>query len=193
MAGGFCICHRRKPFSALKFVVRLPAYYQTKQTLIMTIHFEYEKGQVLQALRYHFISRPEIRIMIILVNVFALASLVLYMMKKITPFAFLVGSLLWIILMISFWFILPMMVYRRAETFRHEFSMSFENDGFSLQHEKGSRAWPWKALSHFIESPHFFHLYFDSRSFFLVPKSGFRDRDEIHEMRQLLNEKSRKK
>ena len=50
----------------------------------MTIYFEYEKGQVLQALRYHFISRPEIRIMIILVNVFALASLVLYAMKKIT-------------------------------------------------------------------------------------------------------------
>ena len=43
----------------------------------MTIHFGYEKGQVIQALRYHFISRPEIRIMIILVNVFALASLVL--------------------------------------------------------------------------------------------------------------------
>ena len=159
----------------------------------MKIHFTYEKSKVMQGLRYHFITRPELRIMIILVNVFALASLVLYMMKKITPFAFLVGSLLWIILMISFWFILPMMVYRRAETFRHEFSMSFENEGFSLEHEKGSRAWPWKALSHFIESPHFFHLYFDSRSFFLVPKSGFRDKDEIHEMRQLLNEKSRKK
>ena len=136
----------------------------------MTIYFGYEKGQVLQALRYHFISRPEIRIMIILVNVFALASLILYAMKKITPLAFLVGSLLWIVLMISFWFILPMMVYRRAETFRHEFSMNFEQEGFSLQHEKGSRSWPWNALSHFIESPHFFHLYFDSRSFFLGPK-----------------------
>ena len=179
-------------FYALKFVVRLLLLFN-QQTLIMTIRFKYEKGQVLQALRYHFISRPEIRIMIILVNVFALASLVLYMMKKITPLAFLVGSLLWIILMISFWFILPIMVYRRAETFRHGFSMNFENEGFSLQHEKGSRTWEWKALSYFMESPHFFHLYFDSRSFFLVPKSGFRDKDEIHEMRQLLNEKSKKK
>ena len=98
----------------------------------MTIHFGYEKGQVLQALRYHFISRPEIRIMIILVNVFALGSLILYALQKITPFAFLVGSLLWVVLMISFWFILPMMVYRRAETFRHEFIMNFEQEGFSL-------------------------------------------------------------
>jgi hypothetical protein len=159
----------------------------------MTIYFQYEKGQVLQALRYHFISRPEIRIMIIVVNVFAIASLVLYAMKKITPVAFLVGSLLWIILMISFWFVLPMMVYRRNQTFLHQFSMNFEQEGFSLQHERGSRTWPWAALSHFIESPHFFHLYFDSRSFFLVPKSGCKDIDEVHELRQLLKEKARKK
>ncbi|HEY0732324.1 MAG TPA: YcxB family protein, partial [Chitinophagaceae bacterium] len=76
----------------------------------MTIYFEYEKAQVLQALRYHFISRPEIRIMLVLVNVFALASLALYAFGKITPAAFLVGSFLWLVLMVSFWFILPFMV-----------------------------------------------------------------------------------
>jgi hypothetical protein len=57
----------------------------------MTIYFGYEKGQVLQALRYHFISKIEIRVMLILVNVFALASLTLYAFKKITPMAFFVG------------------------------------------------------------------------------------------------------
>src|SRR5688572_18611032 len=138
----------------------------------MTIHFAYEKGQVLQALRYHFISRPEIRTMIIVVNVFAIASLTLYAFNKITPFAFMIGSLLWIVLMISFWFVLPGIVYRRAETFRHEFSMEFEQDGFTLNHARGSRSWQWNAVSNFIESPNFFHLYFDARSFFLVPKSG---------------------
>ena len=55
----------------------------------MTIHFGYEKGQVLQALRYHFISKAEIRIMIILVNVFALVSIILYALKKIGPPPFL--------------------------------------------------------------------------------------------------------
>lgn len=159
----------------------------------MLLHFKYEKGQVLQALRYHFISRPEIKIMIILVNVFALGSLLLYTFQKITQPAFLVGSLLWIILMISFWFLLPGIVYRRAETFRHEFSMRFDEDGFTLNHERGSRSWPWSALANFLESPHFFHLYFDSRSFFLVPKSGCRDKDEVHELRQLLKQKTGKK
>jgi hypothetical protein len=160
----------------------------------MTIHFGYEKGQVMQALRYHFINRPEIRTMLILVNVFAIASITLYALRKITPMAFLVGSCLWIILMISFWFILPGMVYRRAETFKNNFTMQFGENDFTLGHEGGgSRTWPWKALSNFIESPHFFHLYFDSRSFFLVPKSGCRDKDEVYELRQLLKEKVKKK
>lgn len=155
----------------------------------MTIQFSYEKGQVIQALRYHFISRREIKIMLILVNVFALASIVLYAFHKITPLAFLVGSLLWIILMISFWFLMPGIVYRRAETFQHQFTMHFDEEGFTLAHDRGSRSWQWKALTSFIESPHFFHLYFDSRSFFLVPKSGCRDRDEVFELRQLLKGK----
>lgn len=159
----------------------------------MIIHFGYEKGQVMQALRYHFISRPEIRIMIVLVNVFAIASLVLYLLHKITPFAFLVGSLLWIVLMISFWFVMPTMVYRRAATFKDKFSMNFNDDGFELIHERGSRTWTWNALGSFIESPYFFHLYFDSRSFFLVPKNGCKDRDEVFALRQLLKSKIKKK
>jgi len=159
----------------------------------MTIYFGYEKRQVMQALRYHFISRPEIRIMLIMVNVFALGSLILYALHKITPIAFLVGSFLWIVLMISFWFILPGIVYRKAVTFKHNFSMSFEDDGFTLGHEGGgSKSWPWKSLKNFIESPHFFHLYFDSRSFFLVPKSGCKDGNGIHELRKLIKGKVKK-
>ncbi len=158
----------------------------------MTIYFGYDKRQVIQALRYHFISRKEIRLMLILVNVFALATIIMYAMKKITPMPFFVGSSLWIVLMISFWFILPYMVYRKAVTFKHEFSMTFQDDGFTLAHERGSKFWEWKKLSNYLESPHFFHLYFDSRSFLLVPKNGCKDSDEVFELRNLIREKVKK-
>lgn len=156
----------------------------------MTIHFGYDKGKVIQALRYHFISRPEILTMVILVNVFAIASLVLYFFNKITPLACFVGSFLWVVLMISFWFILPGIVYRRAVTFKHEFSMTFTDSQFTLSHENGSKSWSWTALKSYLESPHFFHLYFDSRSFLLVPKSE--DNDEVFELRNLLKSKVKK-
>ncbi|MBK8300064.1 MAG: YcxB family protein [Chitinophagaceae bacterium] len=158
----------------------------------MTIYFGYEKPQVIQALRYHFISRREIRVMLILVNVFAIASIALYAFGKVTAMAFLTGSFLWIVLMVSFWFILPGIVYRKAATFKHEFSMTFEDDNFTLSHEKGSKSWPWTALKNYVESPHFFHLYFDSRSFFLVPKNGCKDTDEVYALRQLIKEKVKK-
>lgn len=158
----------------------------------MNVSFTYDKRQVIQALRYHFISRPEIRFMIILVNVFALACAGLYYFKKIAPLALLTGSFMWFFLMISFWFVMPAMVYKRAATFKDHFTMNFGEEGFSLGNERGSREWPWKALSTFMESPNFFHLYFDSRSFFLVPKNSFRDRDEIFQLRQLLKAKVKK-
>lgn len=130
--------------------------------------------------------------MIILVNVFAIATFTLYFLKKIQPMPFLIGSLMWIVLMVSFWYILPFMVYRKAVTFKHEFSMTFEEEGFSLGHENGSKSWQWEKLKNYLESPHFFHLYFDSRSFFLVPKSGCKDDDEVFELRKLIKGKVKK-
>ncbi|MCX6317876.1 MAG: YcxB family protein [Bacteroidetes bacterium] len=160
----------------------------------MTIHFGYDKKKVIQALRYHFISRPEIRIMIIVVNVFALISIILYALGKITPMAFFVGSFLWVVLMISFMFILPNVVYRRAVTFKHEFSMEFTDEHFTLSHGGGgAKTWAWPAVKTFLESPHFFHLYFDPRSFFLVPKEGCKDDDEVFELRQLIKRNVGKK
>jgi hypothetical protein len=154
----------------------------------MTVHFNYDKRQVLQALRYHFLSRKEIKFMIILVNVFAIISAALFFFKKILPFAFLVASFLWFVLMITFWFILPAMVYRKAATFRDHFTMNFGDNGFDLGNERGSRSWEWNALTNQLETPNFFHLYFTSTSFFLVPKSAFSD-DEISEMREMLRNK----
>lgn len=152
----------------------------------MTIRFSYNKQQVIQALRYHFLAKREIRLMIILINVFAFASAVLFYFKKVTPMAFFTGSLLWFVLMPTFWFFLPSAVYRRAATFKDHFTMQFSEDQFSVGNERGSRSWPWKALQSFLETPHFFHLYFDSRSFFLVPKDSFASKDEVYQMRQLL-------
>ena len=54
----------------------------------MTIYFGYEKAQVMQALRYHFISQREIRLMIILVNVFAYGFIILFLSRKSHPWHF---------------------------------------------------------------------------------------------------------
>jgi YcxB-like protein len=158
----------------------------------MTIQFGYDKKQVLQALRYHFLSRPEIKILLILVNVFAITSAILFAFKKIQGLSFLIFSFLWFMLMLVIWRLLPAGIYKRAVTFQDNFTMRFEEDGIELANENGSKVWPWTAFSSFIESPFFFHLYFDARSFFLVPKDAFTDINQLQAVRQLIKEKVNK-
>jgi hypothetical protein len=155
----------------------------------MIIHFEYDKKQVLSALRYHFISRPEIKALLIIVNLFTILSAVLFYMHKIRPLSFLLFSCMWFILLITFWTWLPLSVYKRSETFRDRFSMDFNENEVVLRTQRGSHVWDWKDFSSFLETPYFFHLYFNSRSFFLVPKGAFSNLESLQETRGLLKRK----
>jgi hypothetical protein len=155
----------------------------------MVIHFEYEKKQVMNALRYHFISRPEIKVLLIVVNLFTILSAILFYMHKIQSLSFLLFSLLWFILLITFWTWLPLSIYKRSRTFQDSFSMDFNEREVVLQTQRGSHAWAWSDFSTFLETPYFFHLYFNSRSFFLVPKDAFTDLEELQQARSLLRRK----
>jgi len=154
----------------------------------MTVHFGYDKKQVVHALRYHFLTRPEIKILVIFVNVFAILSAVLAIFKVIQPLSFLVFSLLWLGLMLVVWKILPLSIYRRSQTFKDRFSITISENQVELDNERGKQIWPWNRFSSVVESPYFFHLYFDSRSFFLLPKDSFRDIGEVQEARKVFRE-----
>jgi YcxB-like protein len=151
-------------------------------------YFAYNKSRVLQALRYHFITRKEIKIIVIVVNVFAIIAACFYYFKKISPYAFLGSSCLWFSLMISFWYILPNVIYSKSKTFKDRLKVRFEPQHMFIENERGSRSWPWTAFSSMIESPHFFHLYFDGRTFFIIPKDAF-EPDKISDARRILKEK----
>jgi len=111
--------------------------------------FTYDKRKVIQALRYHFISRQEIKIMMIAVNVFAILSASLFFFKKISPLAFLVSSVLWFSLMIIFWFLLPYLVYRRADTFKDRFRAILSDNELGLER-----------IQHMDRKPAFFSFVF---------------------------------
>jgi len=91
--------------------------------------------------------------------------------------------------MIVIWRILPGSIYKKAHTFKDEFSITFDDDGIVLQNNRGSKNWSWKLFSRFLESPYFFHLYFDARSFFLVPKDAFNGISDVQEARRMLKVK----
>jgi len=159
----------------------------------MTISFKYNRKKVINALRYHFISKKEIRILIILVNVFALFAAAMFFWKKITPVAFLLSSFLWFCLMVALWYILPFTVYKRAKTFKDYFTLTFLDNYMHIENASGSKDWNYKSFKYFLETPNYFHLYVDERSFFLIPKEAFSGSDQIHEARVFLKSKISKK
>ena len=126
--------------------------------------------------------------MIIVVNLFAIFAAILYFTGKVSPLAFLLSSTLWFTLMVAFWFVLPYIIYRRSSTFKDRFKVGFEEQHLFLENDRGSRSWPWKDFSSFVESVNFFHLYFNSRAFFLIPKSAF-DRSDLKDITNFLKEK----
>lgn len=158
----------------------------------MTIEFGYDKKDVIQALRYHFLNRPELKIMVILINVFALISAVFFYMKLIQPVSFLVFSLLWFAIMLVIWRILPSTIYRRSETFKNFFKLSFKDDYLLLTTNKGERTWNWQQIAYYMESPAFFYLYFDSKSFFLVPKDAMEGEVSTMDVRKFISDRVRK-
>jgi len=154
----------------------------------MTIHFGYNKKQVLDGLRSHFFGIREIRILVILVNVFAILSAILFAVKRIQAVPFLLFSILWLVLWFSIRRLLPLSIYKKSATFQDNFTLTMEERGLLLDTKKGSQLWKWEAFSSFKETLYFFHVYFDARSFFLIPKDSFKDITEIQAARQLFKE-----
>jgi hypothetical protein len=155
----------------------------------MQISFTYDRKQVIQALRYHFFTRPEIRILVILVNVFTIAAAVLLYFKKVNPLSFVFFSTIWMILMLVIWRVLPNSVYKKSKTFQDDFLMAFQEEEVTLDTDRGRQTWPWEKFSKFVETPYFFHLYFDNRSFFLVPKDAFSTITDQQQIRDLIRRK----
>ncbi len=157
----------------------------------MKFKFSYNKGKVLQALRYHFIWQKEIRVLFIITIIFDIVSAVLYYQGRIQPQPFLLGSFIWFLFILSFWFIMPNLVYRKSVTFKEEFTIDFQDRFVILQNVRGYTEWEWSSFIKFGESPNFFHLYFSAKSFFLVPKDDLSDEIKYN-LRFLLNSKIQK-
>ena len=126
----------------------------------MHFSFSYNKKNVLPALRCHFISQKEIQILFIVIILFDIISGILYFSGKIRPEPFLLGALIWFFFLISFWYLMPGLVYKRSATFRESFTIHFQPSYIALENNKGRVEWEWYRFSNYFETPYFFHLYF---------------------------------
>ncbi len=152
----------------------------------MQFSFSYDKKKTIQALRYHFISKNDIRILMIVVNVFAVVAAILFYTKKVRPEPFLLGSCVWIFMMVGIWYILPNSIYKKTASFQQQFIAHLNEEYLVFENENGQASWQWNQFEKFLETPYFFHFYFNNKSFLLLPKDEIGD-EMRHEIRGILN------
>ncbi|UYQ93157.1 YcxB family protein [Chitinophaga horti] len=155
----------------------------------MHIQFSYNRHDVINALRSHFMRRGEIKVFRNTFAILLLATIAGYVFNLVSVSA-VMGILVMILLIGSvFWFLLPISIYNKSNTFKESIRLGYNEHQMTIGTEIGDRPLSWSNFSQIVETPTFFFLYRDKKSFFLVPLSAFRTENEIDDFRELLKNK----
>lgn len=153
----------------------------------MDLRFQYDKQEVINALRFHFMNRPEMKLFKVILMLMVLFAFAGYWMKIVTLQMLIWIFLLFIVLVLVFWYILPYSVYRKARTFREPaISLHWTDEGITIGTQRGESSLSWNRFHQVLETKHFFYLYSSNKSFFLIPTHAFANREERIAFSELL-------
>jgi hypothetical protein len=83
---------------------------------------------------------------------------------------------------------MPNIFYKKTALFSYTWDFSFDTQKANLQSSQGEASWNWDELTHYFESPHFFHIYFGPKAFFIIPTDDM-SLELQHELRTILKNK----
>ena len=157
----------------------------------MHVEFSYNKEDVLNALRYHFMQRGEIKVYRNTLIILLLVTLTGFFLNLVTPNA-LIGIIAMVALVVwAFWYLLPVSTYNKAATFKDEIRLRYSDEGLliSTRISNHQRQLSWNNFTQVVETPKFFFLYRDKKSFLLIPTSAFESEAARNKFSDLVKEK----
>ena len=159
----------------------------------MHLEFNYNKGDVLHALRYHFMRRGEIKVFRNTLIILLLATLTGYFFRVVTSSALTGIVLMILVLGWVFWYLLPVSIYHKAATFKDSIHLKYSDEGLliSTRASDHQRAISWSNFSQVVETKKFFFLYRDKKTFFLIPISAFETEEAYQHFTSMLKAKFR--
>lgn len=150
------------------------------------LQFTYKKEEVINALRFHFLRRGEIKVFRNTLVILLLATVIGYVFRMVNFNAMLGIVLMMVILGWAFWYLLPVSTYNKAATFRDNIRLRYNDEGMAIATGNGERSLSWRNFSQIVETQSFFFLYRDKRSFFLIPTSAFESQEAHQQFRELM-------
>jgi len=157
----------------------------------MHLEFSYNKGDVLHALRYHFMQRGEIKVFRNTLIILLLATLTGYFFSVVTTSALTGIVIMILVLGWVFWYLLPISIYNKAATFKDSIQLKYSDEGLliSTRASEHQRAISWSNFSQVVETKKFFFLYRDKKTFFLIPISAFETEEAYRNFTNMLKTK----
>lgn len=152
----------------------------------MDLNFQYEKADVLQALRFHFMRRKEIKVFRVILIWLGLLALLAFSLRFIEGSELLALILMLIVLAVVFWYVLPLSIYAKTKTFQDSIRLVPTHEGLTIRTQFADRQLPWRGIQEVVETKDFFLLYRNTQSFFLVPGRAFKDSEQRQVFRDLL-------
>lgn len=157
----------------------------------MHLEFSYNRDEVLNALRYHFLQRGEIKVFrntLFLLLAFTLAGFA----YRIVTVGALVGiASMSVVIVLVFWYMLPVSIYNKAATFKDDIHLNYSEEGIviSTRNSDVQKQLSWKGFTQVVRAKNFFFLYRGKKNFFLVPTSAFKSEEAEEEFEKLANDK----
>ena len=126
----------------------------------MHLEFSYNKEEVLNALRYHFLQRGEIKVFrntLFILLAFTLAG---FAYRLVTVGALICIASMVVLIVLVFWYMLPVSIYNKANTFKDDIHLNYSEEGITISTRSSEveKQLSWKNFTQLVEAKNFIFL-----------------------------------
>jgi hypothetical protein len=137
-------------------------------------------------MRAHYRSRLRLRLDIVVVV--AVAAIGIYLWPSFWGVASVVVSVLFLLMLVAAFAVIPRLAFRREPKFRDDYSLTFSADGIHFRTAHIDSRLKWSMYSRALVDDHSYVLYYGSNQFTVIPKRVFSSVAERQAFEGLLTE-----
>ena len=158
-----------------------------------TIHlsFCYSELDYVRAMRLHYASRLRLKLDAAVAVATALLGIYLWQSpdSRVWGGALVCLSVLFVMVLVAAFGVMPRLVFRREPKFRGEYSLTFSPDGIDFRTAHINSQLQWSLYNRALVDPHSFVLYHGTHSFTVIPKRVFETSEQLAAFEHLVSEK----
>jgi hypothetical protein len=156
----------------------------------VNLSFRYLESDYVRALRANYASRFRLRLDIVAAVILAGMGGFLWQSTSThwLGVVFVVVAVVFVLMLIAIFIIIPPLVFRREAKFRDEYSLAFSPEGIHFRTAQIDSKLQWNIYTRALVDAHSYLLYYGSRQFTVIPKRVFESSEQQQAFELLLTQ-----